>query len=136
VDSSVAEASPVYRSRDHLQHVEGVVVAVEEDIDRIEDHSEDYRMDFVALVDEDLDHLGLDVAREVEEVIPHHAILVFQEQNRMDLYYCMSEVLEENPSRKLDRDSSRLEVFRFQDIEVRIFEAEIDRDLLLASLMK
>jgi hypothetical protein len=136
VDSSVAEASPVYRSRDHLQHVEGVVVAVEEDIDRIEDHSEDYRMDFVALVDEDLDHLGLDVAREVVEVILHPAILVFQEQNRMDLYYCMSEVLEENPSRKLDRDSSRLEVFRFQDIEVRIFEAEIDRDLLLASLMK
>jgi hypothetical protein len=132
----VAEASPVYRSRDHLQHVEGVVVAVEEDIDRIEDHSEDYRMDFVALVDEDLDHLGLDVAREVVEVILHPAILVFQEQNRMDLYYCMSEVLEENPSRKLDRDSSRLEVFRFQDIEVRIFEAEIDRDLLLASLMK
>lgn len=91
-------------------------------------------MDFAALEDEDLDRLVLGVVKEVEEVIPHHATPVFREENRMD--HCMSEALVGNPGRKPDRDSIRLEVFRFQDISARVFEADIDRDLLLVSLMK
>jgi hypothetical protein len=77
VVGSFVEEVHVWSSHDRLQRVVEVeAVAVEGDIDRIEDHSEEHRMGFVALEGEDLDPLARAVG-EVEEVILHRANQVF-----------------------------------------------------------